>query len=31
VIPAPFYTYVYYHGEKWVEYGEIFLAALRDG
>ena len=22
VIPAPFYTYVYYHGEKWVEYGE---------
>jgi predicted amidohydrolase YtcJ len=22
IIPAPFYTYVYYHGEKWVEYGE---------
>jgi predicted amidohydrolase YtcJ len=22
VIPAPFYTYVYFHGEKWVEYGE---------
>jgi hypothetical protein len=22
VIPTPFYTYVYYHGEKWVEYGE---------
>lgn len=21
-IPAPFYTYVHYHGEKWVEYGE---------
>jgi hypothetical protein len=21
-IPAPFYTYVYYHGDKWVEYGE---------
>lgn len=21
-IPAPFYTYVYYHGEKWSEYGE---------
>ncbi len=20
-IPTPFYTYVYYHGEKWVEYG----------
>lgn len=22
VVPAPFYTYVYFHGEKWVEYGE---------
>jgi predicted amidohydrolase YtcJ len=22
VIPTPFYTYVYYHGEKWVEYGD---------
>jgi predicted amidohydrolase YtcJ len=22
VIPAPFYTYAYYHGEKWSEYGE---------
>jgi hypothetical protein len=22
VVPAPFYTYVYYHGEKWAEYGE---------
>jgi len=22
VIPTPFWTYVYYHGEKWVEYGE---------
>jgi predicted amidohydrolase YtcJ len=21
-IPTPFYTYVYYHGEKWAEYGE---------
>jgi predicted amidohydrolase YtcJ len=21
VIPAPFYTYAYYHGEKWIEYG----------
>jgi predicted amidohydrolase YtcJ len=21
-IPAPFYTYAHYHGEKWVEYGE---------
>ena len=22
VIPTPFWTYVYYHGEKWKEYGE---------
>ena len=22
VIPAPFYTYAHYHGEKWVDYGE---------
>jgi predicted amidohydrolase YtcJ len=22
VIPTPFWTYVYYHGEKWTEYGE---------
>jgi hypothetical protein len=22
VIPAPFYTYAHYHGEKWIEYGE---------
>ncbi len=22
VIPAPFYTYVHYHGNKWIEYGE---------
>lgn len=21
-VPTPFYTYVYYHGEKWAEYGE---------
>jgi predicted amidohydrolase YtcJ len=21
-VPAPFYTYAHYHGEKWVEYGE---------
>jgi predicted amidohydrolase YtcJ len=21
-VPAPFYTYAYYHGEKWSEYGE---------
>jgi predicted amidohydrolase YtcJ len=22
VIPTPFWTYVYYHGEKWTEYGD---------
>jgi predicted amidohydrolase YtcJ len=22
VIPTPFYTYVYYHGDKWEQYGE---------
>ena len=22
VIPTPFYTYAYFHGEKWAEYGE---------
>ena len=22
VIPTPFWTYVYYHGEKWKEYGD---------
>lgn len=22
VIPAPFWTYVYFHGEKWAQYGE---------
>jgi predicted amidohydrolase YtcJ len=21
-VPTPFYTYVYYHGDKWAEYGE---------
>ena len=21
-IPTPFYTYIHYHGEKWIEYGE---------
>jgi hypothetical protein len=25
-IPTPFWTYVYYHGEKWKEYGEQRLA-----
>lgn len=22
VLPAPFWTYIYYHGEKWAQYGE---------
>lgn len=22
VVPTPFYTYVYYHGDKWAQYGE---------
>jgi predicted amidohydrolase YtcJ len=22
VVPAPFWTYIYYHGEKWAEYGD---------
>jgi predicted amidohydrolase YtcJ len=26
VIPTPFWTYVYYHGEKWKEYGDDKLA-----
>jgi len=26
VIPTPFWTYVYYHGEKWQEYGDDKLA-----
>src|SRR6266404_5351069 len=26
VIPTPFWTYVYYHGEKWVEYGDAKVA-----
>ncbi|MFV1985669.1 MAG: amidohydrolase [Gemmatimonadota bacterium] len=28
VIPTPFYTYVYYHGDKWGEYGEEKLANM---
>ncbi|MGE0554890.1 MAG: amidohydrolase [Gemmatimonadales bacterium] len=27
-IPAPFYTYIYYHGEKWVEYGEEKMQSM---
>jgi hypothetical protein len=27
-IPTPFWTYVYYHGEKWKEYGEAKLRTM---
>jgi predicted amidohydrolase YtcJ len=26
VIPTPFWTYVYYHGEKWIQYGDAKVA-----
>jgi predicted amidohydrolase YtcJ len=28
VIPAPFYTYAYYHGNKWGEYGEEKMESM---
>lgn len=28
VIPTPFYTYAYYHGNKWVEYGEEKMESM---
>ena len=28
VIPAPFYTYAYYHGEKWSEYGDAKMERM---
>jgi len=28
VIPTPFYTYVYYHGKKWAEYGEEKMRSM---
>ena len=28
VIPAPFYTYIHYHGNKWVEYGEEKMKSM---
>ena len=28
VIPAPFYTYAHYHGNKWVEYGEETMQSM---
>jgi hypothetical protein len=27
-IPAPFYTYAYYHGNKWLEYGEETMKSM---
>jgi predicted amidohydrolase YtcJ len=27
-IPTPFYTYVYYHGNKWLDYGEEKMQAM---
>jgi predicted amidohydrolase YtcJ len=27
-IPTPFYTYVYYHGDKWAEYGDEKLRSM---
>ena len=28
IIPAPFYTYAHYHGNKWVEYGEAKMESM---
>ncbi|MGB5353476.1 MAG: amidohydrolase [Woeseia sp.] len=28
VIPTPFYTYVYYHGNKWLDYGEEKMRSM---
>jgi predicted amidohydrolase YtcJ len=28
VIPTPFYTYAYYHGNKWLDYGEQMMASM---
>ena len=28
VIPAPFYTYAHYHGNKWLEYGEETMQSM---
>jgi len=28
VVPAPFYTYAHYHGNKWVEYGEEKMQSM---
>lgn len=28
VIPAPFYTYIYYHGDKWDDYGQDKMESM---
>jgi len=28
VVPAPFYTYAYYHGNKWSDYGEEMMESM---
>jgi predicted amidohydrolase YtcJ len=28
VVPTPFWTYVYYHGEKWAQYGEQKMRSM---
>jgi predicted amidohydrolase YtcJ len=28
VIPAPFYTYAHYHGNKWLDYGEEMMESM---
>ena len=28
VVPAPFYTYAHYHGNKWLEYGEQMMESM---
>jgi hypothetical protein len=28
VIPTPFWTYIYYHGEKWTEYGDDKMRSM---
>jgi predicted amidohydrolase YtcJ len=27
-IPTPFWTYVYYHGEKWEQYGDVKMSSM---
>ncbi len=27
-MPAPFYTYAYYHGNKWLDYGEDMMESM---